>query len=261
MSPDTAMREAARRLGQTLLFFDLETTGTSPATDRIVEIAIAKATPEGVDRRTRLINPARPIPKAASDVHGITDEMVADAPTFNRLARGLHDFIEGGVFVAYNGLRFDLPLLEAEFARAGIEFDGESRALIDPFVVFTRQESRDLAAALRFYCGEEHDGAHRGDADIDATAKVLVGQMERYEDLPTDAQALADWCLPPDAVDRGGWFVWREGHAVITRGKHSNTRIDELDPSYLSWMSRLDDLPASTRRVVADALEGRFPRQ
>lgn len=261
MTPDTAMREAARRLGKTLLFFDLETTGTSPATDRIVEIAIARATPDAVDRRSRLVNPGRRIPKAASDVHGISDEMVADAPTFSKMARSLRDFIEDGVFVAYNGLRFDLPLLEAEFARAGVEFDGEARSLIDPFIVFTRQESRDLAAALRFYCGEEHDGAHRGDADIDATAKVLLGQLGRYEELPAEADALAAWCLPPDAIDRGGWFAWREGDAVITRGKHANTRLEVLDRDYLNWMSRLPDLPASTRRVVVDALNGLYPKQ
>lgn len=259
MSPDTAMREAARRLGKTLLFFDLETTGTSTTTDRIVEIAIARATPDEVVRRSRLVNPGGPIPKAASDVHGITDEMVADAPTFSNIARSLSDFIEGGVFVAYNGLRFDLPLLEAEFLRAGVEFDGEARHLIDPFIVFTRQESRDLASALRFYCGEAHDGAHRGDADIDAAAKVLLGQLDRYEELPTEAEALAAWCLPPDAIDRGGWFAWREGNAVITRGKHANVRIENLDRDYLNWMSRLPDLQTSTRRVVVDALDGRFP--
>lgn len=260
MTADTAMREASRRLGATLLFFDLETTGTNAATDRIVEIAVAKVTPGEVIRRSRLVNPGCPIPPAATAIHGITDEMVAGERPFAHFARALRDFIEGGVFVAFNGLRFDLPLLAAEFDRAAVEFDPETFAVIDPFVVFSRQEPRDLSAALRFYCGEDHNEAHRGDADIDATAKVLVAQLDRYA-LPENAVSLAEWCHPPDAVDRGGWFVWREAVAVITRGKHSGTPLDRLDRDYLRWMSRLPDLPTSTRRIVADAIRGQYPRK
>lgn len=257
---DLAMTEAARRLGATLIFLDLETTGTNVSTDRIVEIAIVKATADEVIRKSRLVNPGCPIPKAASDVHGVTDEMVAGMPTFRQIARGLVDFIGDATLVAFNGLKFDVPMLAAEFQRAGVDFDPEAFAVVDPFVIFQRDQPRDLAAALRHYCGVEHDGAHRGDADVDAMAQVLVAQLASL-DLPDDAASLAAWCLPPDAVDRGGWFAWRDGEAVITRGKHAGVALRDIDHGFLDWMLRLPDLATSTRRVVTAALRGEFPTQ
>lgn len=246
----------ARRLGRPLVFFDLETTGTSVQQDRIVEIAATRATPRGeLTHKQTLVNPEMPIPKAATDVHGITDAQVVDAPRFRQLAKSVYAFFEGATVVGYNALRFDVPLLVAEFARAGIACDEESFSVVDPFVIFQKREPRDLAGALRFYCDDVHDGAHRSKADIDATARVLEAQLGRYDDLPTDALALALDCLPTDSVDRGGWFVWREDKVVFARGKHSGVAVERAEQSYLRWMLGLADLPGSTRRLVEQYLE------
>jgi DNA polymerase-3 subunit epsilon len=83
------------QLNRPLAFFDLETTGISLSADRIVEIAIIKIMPDGsrIPKR-KLINPEMPIPKASSDIHGITDEMVKDAPTFKQAGNEIKQFLE-----------------------------------------------------------------------------------------------------------------------------------------------------------------------
>lgn len=260
LTPDHAMRECARRLGRALIFFDLETTGANPSTDRIVEIAVARATPDVVERRRYLVNPGIPIPAGATEVHGICDDDVRDAPPFRRLARGCAKFFEGAAIVAFNGLRFDMPLLESEMRRADVEFDAEAFDVVDPKIIFHEHHPRDLTTALRVYCDAAHEGAHGAVADIDATARVLAAQLDAHE-LPQDATALARACLPADAVDRGGWFAWRDGEAVVTRTKNAGTPLRSLDRGFLDWMLRLADLPNSTRRVVEDAKRGVYPTQ
>jgi DNA polymerase-3 subunit epsilon len=257
MTPDAAMREVARRLGCPVAFFDLETTGTNKETDRIVEIAIARATADEVVRRSRLVNPGRPIPPGATAVHGITDEMVRDAPRFGQIARGVADILAGSALVAFNGIAFDMPLLAAEMARAGVPFDPEDFEVVDPCVIFRKQSPRDLGAALVHYCGEVHDGAHRSDADVNAMARVLAAQLDR-PDMPGTAAELARYCRPDGAIDRDGKFVWRDGVAVIAFGKHEGTPLEDVDPGYLRWM-RDQKFGRSTVAVVEAALRGEYP--
>lgn len=190
------------RLTRPIVFFDLETTGTDPATDRIVEISVLRIEPDGREEvRTRRINPERPIPPEAAAVHGIRDEDVKDAPTFRQIARSLLAFIGEADLAGYNLRRFDLPLLERELRACGLDLDTSRRRVVDVMAIFHKKEPRDLAAAVRFYLGREHAGAHGAEADVRAAAEVLDAQLACYEDLPRTVEELARWCSSRPPAD------------------------------------------------------------
>ena len=247
-----------------ILFFDLETTGRDPGTDRIVEISVLRVEPDGSrEVRTRRVNPERPIPAGASAVHGIYDEDVRDLPPFRRMARGLLDFIEGCDLAGFNILRFDLPLLEAELKRCGLDLDAGSRRIVDVMRIYHRKEPRDLSAALRFYLGREHDDAHAAEADVQATVDVLEAQLARYDDVPAEIDALAAWLnpRPADAIDREGKFRWQDGSAIFGFGRFAGRTLQEVAdeaPDYLQWICGAD-FPDDAREIVREALDGRFP--
>lgn len=254
------------QIDRPLAFLDLETTGTDPAQDRIVEISVLRVEPDGTrEAKTRRLNPERPIPEGASRVHGIRDEDVRDAPTFRQVARSLLDFLGEADLAGFNVSRFDIPLLEREFRDCGLDLGLDRRRVIDAMTIFHRQEPRDLSAAVRFYLGREPHAAHSAEADVAMTVDVLEAQLERYGDLPRTVDALAEWCRPsvPGGVDREGKFVWRQGEAVLGFGKHEGRPLRQValeDPDYLDWISR-SDFPNDAREIARQALSGSFPDQ
>ena len=125
------------QLDKAICFIDLETTGINVSTDRIVELAIVKIMPDASKQiKRKLVNPEMPIPKAATEVHGITDELVHQAPTFKQIANEVKQFIEGADLAGYNSNRFDIPMLNEEFLRAGMSVNLENRKLLDVQKVF-----------------------------------------------------------------------------------------------------------------------------
>src|SRR5262249_25999445 len=180
-----------------------------------------------------------PIPAAATAVHGITDADVANEPTFATLAAELHTFLDDCDLCGFNLKRFDLRVLYAEFKRASLALNLVQRAILDPMEVFHLREPRDLSAAVRFYCGREHEGAHSAMADALATAEILDAMLDRYGDLPRTVAELHRQFLDPDAVDADRRFVRREGEIRFNFGKKRGQPVDEvarLDPGYLQWM-------------------------
>src|SRR5579862_5045317 len=174
-----------------LAVIDLETTGINLGTDRIVEIAIVKIAPDGTKSiKRKIVNPEIPIPQAASAVHGITDEMVKDAPTFKQVANELKQFIEHCDLAGYNSNRFDIPLLAEEFLRIGMDFDCKGRRLVDVQKIFHQMEQRTLSAAYKFYCEKILDGAHSAEADATATWEVLEAQVVKYPQLGTTVESI-----------------------------------------------------------------------
>jgi len=170
-----------------LVFFDLETTGINIVSDRIVEISYLKVHPNGDEEsRTRRINPEMPIPPQATEVHGITDEDVKDAPTFKSIAKSLASQIEGCDLAGYNSNRFDIPLLAEEFLRAEVDIDLMKRKFVDVQTIFHKKEQRTLEAAYRFYCDRNLENAHTAEADTKATYEILQAQLDRYSDLKND---------------------------------------------------------------------------
>lgn len=250
------------QLKRPLVFFDLETTGQEKETDRIVQFAAVKMLTDGTERRWEtLINPGCPIPPAATKVHGITDAMVADAPTFAAVAAKIWSALLDCDLAGFNARRFDVPLLIAEFARVrGFEAapdDLAGRAIVDPMRIFHQREPRDLGAAHRFFLGEELAGAHQAMNDVVAAQRVFLAQLERYEDLPADVDTLSEVCAE-DAVDLERKLVWQEGQVVIAFGKMRGKSLRwllENDQGFLRWMlDPKNSFPADTKRIIDHAL-------
>ena len=182
------------QLTKPLCFFDLETTGTDISKDRIVEIAVLKLHPDGTqENKEWRVNPEQPIPSQASAVHGITDEMVANEPTFKELSGEIYSFMKGCDLAGYNSDRFDIPLLVEELLRAEVDFDFKNNKTVDVQTIFHKMEQRTLTAALRFYCNEELTDAHSAHADTKATHDVLIAQLDRYEELEPNVAFLNEF--------------------------------------------------------------------
>ena len=251
-------------LTRPLVCFDLETTGVNTRHDRVVEICIVKIDVDGSrEVRTRRLNPTIPIPAGATAVHGISDADVADEPTFRQVARSLYAVFSGCDLLGYNVKGFDLPLLAEEFGRVNIDFPEEGTSVVDPLVIFHQRERRDLSAAYAFYCDKALENAHSAEADAVATADVLLGQLERYEDLPSTVAELHEECHPrdPDWIDPDGKLKWDGDVPVLNFGGHRGVPLAELvrdEPSYLKWVLGAD-FPEPCCAIIRDALGGVLP--
>ena len=247
-------------LARPLAVLDLESTGLDPAADRVVEIAVLMLSPGAPGRmfHTR-VNPGRSIPAAAAAVHGITDADAAGAPRFGEIAAGLAHRLDGCDLAGFGIGGFDLPLLAAEFARAGIPFRLTGRAVLDALGVFRSHEPRDLSAAVRLYLGRDHVGAHSAAADTLAAAEILDEQVRRYG-LPATPAALHAAIVE---VDVGGKFRRGDAGVMFAFGKYAGRPLADVaaaDPGYLEWVLGkpfLDDVHALVRGALAAARAGR----
>lgn len=269
-------------LKKPLVVFDLETTGLDIVNDRIIQLSFIKVYPDGKEERgDHLINPGRHIPEMITELTGIDDEKVKDAPSFKQISTTLAETFKGCDFAGFNSNRFDVPMLAEEFLRAGIDFDFSKCRLIDAQAIFHKMERRNLAAAYKFYCGrkmEEDFEAHRADQDTEATYRVLMGELDMYskeqqeEDeriLPNDMDFLAEFSKQNDNVDFAGRMIWapitdKEGkpltdkdgkpqlQEVFNFGKYKDYSVAEVlkkDPGYYSWMLGAD-FPNNTKQVL-----------
>jgi len=259
-------------LTRPIAFFDLETTGVNVATDRIVEISILKISVDGTKEvKTKRINPTIPIPKQASEIHGIYDSDVANEPTFKSIAKSLVTFLDDCDLGGYNSNRFDVPILVEECLRAEVDFDIKNRRLIDVQNIFHQMEQRTLKAAYLFYCGKDIINAHSAEADIEATYEVFLSQMERYagkefEDkkgkksipIVNDMQAIHDFTNLNKNADLAGRITFNDkGVEVFNFGKHTGKPVEQVlrdEPSYFSWMMN-GDFPLFTKKVLKEIKE------
>src|SRR5690554_5352554 len=165
-----------------LVFVDLDTTGINIVSDRIVEIAILKVQVNGKEElRSYRINPEMPIPRQASEIHGIYDEDVKDAPTFKQIARDLAKFLEGCDLCGFNSNKFDIPLLAEEFIRVDVDFDMQDRKFVDVQTIFHKMEKRTLEAAYKFYCQKDLKDAHSAEADTEIGRASCRERMQSWE--------------------------------------------------------------------------------
>ena len=252
------------KLERPIAFIDVETTGLSPYSDRIVELSILKIHPDGTEEyKSHRINPGIPIPAEATAVHGITDAEVAGEPMFQQYAKSIRDFLDGCDIAGFNVIKFDLPCLEAEFARAGIEFSRRGRQLVDSKVIYHQRDPRDLQAAYQKYCGKDMVSAHSAEEDAKASAEILDGQLEMYKDLPRDVPELCALCYESDEsfIDSEGKFVWVGDEAVLNFGKYEGRLLREIAaeyPDYLEWIIR-KDFSVEVKEIAMKASEGQFP--
>ncbi|MCB0755756.1 MAG: 3'-5' exonuclease [Flavobacteriales bacterium] len=243
-------------LKRPLATFDLETTGVNVAEDRIVEISIIKLNPDGTEETlTELVNPGIPIPIEASSVHGITNEKVADKPSFKELASTIVDFIGDADLSGYNCLKFDVPLLMEEFLRNDIDFSMRNRKVVDVQNIFHRMEQRTLVAAYKFYCNGDLTNAHSAEADTRATLDVLKAQVEKYEELDGNVEMLSDFSKRGNAIDFAGQIVEGEnGEPVFNFGKNKGKSVVEVlktNPGYYGWMMDAQ-FPSYTKKVLTE---------
>ena len=198
---------------------------------------------------------------------GLADDLVGLKPwekLFGQVAAAILEILAGCDLGGFGVVRFDIPMLAEEFARAGFEFNPDNRRIVDAQRIYHKKEPRDLSAALTFYCGEMHLGAHGAEADALATVAVLEAQLQKYTDLPRSLDELDNYCNPPRNpawADRTGKLKWQNGELLINFGVQNIGRnLKDLvrdNPKFLKWILK-SDFPADTKRIVADALEGRF---
>ncbi|MBT8319801.1 MAG: 3'-5' exonuclease [Gramella sp.] len=242
------------KLTKPICFFDLETTGTNISKDRIVEIAVLKVHPNGnKESYTWLVNPERDIPAEVVAIHGISNEKVANEPTFKELATKIHDIIKGCDLGGYNSNRFDIPLLVEELLRAGIDFEMKNVVAVDVQTIFHKKEQRTLSAAYQFYCGKELEGAHGAEADTEATYEVLKSQLDKYDDLENDMKWLADFSSRKKFADFAGFISYdKKGKEVFAFGKYKGKHVEQVledEPGYFGWIQNAD-FPLYTKKVL-----------
>ena len=243
-------------LTRPVAFIDLETTGVNLSSDRIVEIAIVKVLPDGERQvKRKLINPEMAIPKPSSDIHGITDDMVKDAPTFKQSANEIKQYLENCDLGGYNSNRFDIPMLMEEFLRAGMEVDLTDRRMIDVQHIFYSMEPRTLTAAYKFYCQKELVDAHSAEADVQATIDVLLAQLKRYEQLGNSVDSILGVIGEEKIIDYARRFSYDDnGNEIFNFGKFKGRAVSQVlksEPQYYDWMMK-GDFPLHTKKKLTE---------
>jgi DNA polymerase III subunit epsilon len=241
-------------LRKPLVIIDLETTGVSIATDRIVEISGLKVMPGGAQEwLTMRLNPGIPISPEATRIHGITDADVANEPHFKDVAKRIAAFLEGCDLAGFNSMKFDIPILCEEFLRVNVDFNPARHRYVDVQVIYHKKEQRTLAAAYKFYCDRELENAHSAEADAAATYEILKAQLDRYPDLENDIEKLSSYSSFNNNADLAGRIVFNEqGLEVFNFGKHKGKPVEQVlkeEPSYYSWMMN-GDFPLNTKQVL-----------
>lgn len=260
-------------LTKPIVFFDLETTGVQVGSDHIVQICLLKVMPDGTESAvTYLVRPVDAngktvhIPAETTEIHHITDAMVADQRSFPELSKDIAEFIGDADLAGYNSNKFDVPLLVEEFLRAGVDFSIDNRRLVDVQNIFHKMEPRTLVAAYKFYCGKTLDGAHSADADTKATYEVLKAQLDRYKDTPfedrdgstfipvvNDIDALSRFTCNQQWADLVGHIGYdKQRREIFNFGKYKGKTLEQvfkMEPSYYDWMMK-SEFPLSTKQVV-----------
>lgn len=255
------------KLNKALVFLDLETTGLSVGSDRIVEISLLKLNVDNsTEIKTKRVNPGIPIPAAVSKIHGIFDKDVQNEPNFKQVASEFVKFIGNADLAGFNSNKFDVPILLEEFLRAEVDFDLEGRSLVDVQNIFHFMEPRNLRAAYKFYCQKPLENAHSAEADVVATFEIFKAQLKRYEGVMVEDQngkliepivnsvpKLAELSSKSKNVDLAGRIVVNEkGQEVFSFGKHKDKTVIDVftkEPSYYNWMMQ-GDFPLYTKKVI-----------
>lgn len=250
------------KLTKPICFFDLETTGTNVAKDRIVEIAILKVYPNGnKESKTWLVNPEMEIPAEVIAVHGISNEKVANEPTFKQLSKEIYNLIKDSDLAGFNSDRFDIPLLAEEMLRAEVDFDMKSMVSVDVQTIFHKMEKRTLGAAYKFYCDKDLTDAHSASADTNATYEVLKAQLDRYPELENNVKKLSEFTTRKQSLDFAGFIAKnKEGEPVFTFGKHKGKLVNDVldnEPGYFGWILNAD-FPLYTKKVLTQLKLAKF---
>ncbi len=254
------------KLDRPLVVFDIESTGLNPRTDRIIELAAIRVEVDGTEKSMCwLLNPTIEIPEETTQIHGITNEMIKDCPTFLDKADEIEEFFRGCDLSGFNSDRYDIPCLEEEFARANKNLGVGQRRLIDVQRIYHRFEPRNLTAAVKLYCQRDHADAHGAEADAQATLDVLKAQMARYEELPRTSAEIDEFLNPrdPHNADRNGMLRWKDGELYVNFGKHKGRKLYDIflhEKNILKWIIN-GSFNSDVKQICRDLLEkGTLPQ-
>ena len=279
-------------LKRPLLVFDLETTSSDPEVARICQFAFMLFKPSGeVSSYATLVDPLVEIPKAASAVHGITDEIIKfgcakcrrplnehvelrdsdiaptiidhefkPVPQFRHLGPRIATGFAGCDLSGYN-VQFDIDVMERHLLReCNLLLDLDGVAIIDPNGLWRVQEPRNLSAAYEKFTGKKAENAHDALADVRMTVESLIGQLQLWTTVPREVDKL-HLHIWPDRIDYSGKFVFDQyGEPCFGFGKHRGKPM-RMHVDYLRWMSRQGNWSSPVTRIVKEALEGRFPEK
>ena len=243
-------------LKQPIAFFDLETTGLSIESDKIVSICVTKVMPNGeMTTKNSLVNPVIAISAEASAIHGITNDMLVDKPKFSQLAKSLYEFMKDCYLAGYNSNFFDLPMLQEEFIRCGINFPSNDIVSADACAIFKNFEKRDLSSALKFYCDKEMENAHDATADTMATIEIFFSQLTHYEELKGQPmEEIAKIGRTEGYVDfQGKILLDKDGDYVWNFGKPKGKKI-KTEMGFGDWVLT-NSFPQSFKNLVSGILK------
>lgn len=226
-----------------IVAFDTETTGLRPFEgDRVIEFGAVELMVDagmhvtGVKHHQFMINPEMPIPREASRVSNITDDMVVDSPVFAKVASQIRAVLEDAILIAHN-FSFDMAFLRAEMKRCGMHWP-RTRAEVDTLPLAKRQIT-DMRSykleAVATKLGVPLDNAHRASHDAECCGRVFV-EIARTYGSPPELEGMVDWAvavgLPPDT---GHLKVGEEGVATFMTGPYQGETV-EAHPDFLQWM-------------------------
>lgn len=213
------MNQKGINMGIRPIYYDTETTGVRVDKDRITEIAAY----DPVEQRTfsHLVNPGIPIPKEASDITGITDEMVKDAPPFEEIAPLFAEFCgEDTILVAHNNDSFDYPLLTHEYKRVSIELP--KWRYVDT-LKWSRKYRPDLPRHSLQHLREIHgipaNNAHRALDDV-----IILHQVFSLMTDDLDIETI--------------YHLLKEDSTTMQMpfGKYKGRPLRDVPKSYVSWL-------------------------
>lgn len=241
------------KLTRPICFFDLETTGTNVAQDRIVEISILKIYPNGnKESKTWLVNPEKEIPAEVVAIHGISNEKVANEPTFKMLSKEIYNMIKDSDLGGFNSNRFDIPLLAEEMLRADIDFDMKNMVSVDVQTIFHKMEKRTLEAAYKFYCDKDLTDAHSAEADTIATYEVLLSQLDRYPELENNIKKLAEFSTHKKPLTLLALLLW------MKRRKKYLPLVNIRDAKSLKFWIRNQDILVGSLMPIFPYIRKRY---
>ena len=241
------------KLDRPICFFDLETTGAKVGKDRIVEIAILRVdTNNQESQKVWRINPEMDISFQATQVHGISNQMVEKEPNFAHYSNEIYQFIKGCDLAGFNAIKFDIPILVEELIRADIDFDFSRIRMIDSQVIYHKKEPRNLPAALKFYCNKDLENAHSALDDTIATYEVFKAQLDRYDDLEPNMDFLSEYTKRNNNLDFAGKIrIDSDNDAIFAFGKYAGQKVTDVfksDKGYYSWIMK-GDFPEYTKKI------------
>lgn len=232
------------KLEKSIIYFDIESTGVETESARIVELACIKYNPDGTqEEKTIKVNPTIPIPIEASDVHGITDEMVKDLPTFKQYAQAIRNWFEGCDLAGFNSDNYDVPLLSAEFERSGLEGISWNPNLLDIIKLYRLLYPNTLSEVYKRLTGKELEGAHGAVVDILGTkeiADILIPQLNDTveEQLVTIAEIDSFMQGDKKRVDLAGKMYTDVDGVVKWNFSKNKDKAVLADTGFVNWFNQ-----------------------